>query len=284
MRISARLLLGWGVAACWSGENLFAAGRNAAGNPPRFSSVQSVPENRMRELSTDRPDATESPFTVDAGHVQLEMDFANYARDDESGGRVTEWEAAPFNLRFGLSRYFEAGFFVVPFRSETEVLPEGGRSRRSGLGDITLRAKLNLAGNDDGDLAWGLIADLKLPTAHDGMNNGKIEGAVALPVAFALGGGWEGAAMTAVEAVYTETGRYRAVWTNTVTAGRDLTKNVGGFVELTSSAGDGSHIATFNCGVTRRFGPHVQYDAGVNFGLSQAAPDVAVFTGLSRRF
>ncbi|HTO03700.1 MAG TPA: transporter, partial [Opitutus sp.] len=268
----------------WPGESSLAAGVEAAANPPRFSWVHPVPESRMREMRTDRPDATESPFTVDAGHVQLEMDFANYARDEEADGRVTEWEAAPFNLRFGISRHFEAGLFVVPLRSETEVSPEGGRARRSGLGDITLRAKWNFAGNDGGDRAWGLIADLKLPTADDGMSNGKLEGAVALPVAFALGGGWEGAAMTVVEAVYTDAGKYRAVWSNTITAGRALSENVGGFVELTSSTGDGSHVATFNCGVTRRFGPHVQYDAGLNFGLSQSAPDIAVFTGLSRRF
>ncbi len=37
-----------------------------------------VPENLMRELSPDRPDETESPYTVDAGHYQLEMDFANF--------------------------------------------------------------------------------------------------------------------------------------------------------------------------------------------------------------
>lgn len=284
MTLSARLVVGWGVAACWPAVNFFAAGMNAVVTPPQFSWADPVPESRMREMSTDRPDATESPFTIDTGHVQLEMDFGNYSRDEESGGRVTEWEAAPFNLRFGISRNFEAGFFVVPFRSETEVAPGGVRSRRSGLGDITLRTKWNFAGNDGGDRAWGLIADLKLPTADDGMGNGKLEGAVALPIAFTLGGGWEGAAMTVVEAVYTDDGRYRAVWSNTITAGHDLSENVGGFVELTSSAGDGSHVATFNCGVTRRFGPHLQYDAGLNFGLSQSTPDIAVFTGLSRRF
>jgi hypothetical protein len=133
-------------------------------------------------------------------------------------------------------------------------------------------------------VAWGVIADVKLPTAEDGMSNGKVEGALTLPVAFPIGGGWEGAAMTSVEAVYVDAGKHRAVWSNTITAGRDITENVGGFLELTSSVGDGSHVATFNCGLTRRIGRHVQFDGGVNFGLSSAAADVAVFTGVSRRF
>jgi hypothetical protein len=250
-----------------------------------YSWAEPVPESQMREMSTDRPDATESPFTVDPGHVQLEMDFANYTRDDEDGSRVTEWEAMPFNLRFGLSANFEAGFFVVPFRSEIEKPSGGGmRSRRSGIGDITLRAKWNFRGNDGGDSAWGLIADLKVPTATDGMSNEKFEGAITFPVAFTIGAGWEGAAMTSLEAVYTQAGQHRAVWSNTITAGHDLSENMGGFVELTSSAGDGSHVATFNCGVTRRFGPHVQFDAGLNFGLTRAAADLTAFAGLSRRF
>lgn len=264
----------------------FAVAAEAAGVDKRgYSWAQPVPEAALREMSTDRPDATESPFTIDPGHVQIEMDFANHARDDQGGGRVTEWEAAPFNLRFGVTANFEAGIFVTPFRREVETPAGGGaRVKRSGFGDMMLRAKWNFSGNDGGDTAWGLIADVKLPTADNGMSNGKVEGALTLPVAFTLGGGWEGAAMTSVEAVYTDAGSHRAVWSNTITAGRDITENVGGFVELTSSAGDGSHVATFNCGLTRRFGPHVQFDAGVNLGLSSAATDVAVFSGVSRRF
>ena len=250
-----------------------------------YSWVTPVPEDLMREMSTDRPDATESPFTIDPGHVQLEMDFAAYARESEQGGRTTEWEAAPFNLRFGLTTNFEAGFFVVPYREESVEPDSGGtKTRRSGFGDTTLRTKWNFAGNDGGDFGWGLILDLKLPTAQDGMSNEEYEGAVTFPIAFALGGGWEAAAMTSIEAVYSDVGEHRAVWSNTLTAGHDLSENVGGFVELTSSAGDGSHVATFNCGLTRRFGPHVQLDTGLSFGLSSAAPDFAAFVGLSRRF
>src|SRR5437868_5206562 len=37
-----------------------------------------VPASLMRELSADRPDKTDSPYTVDAGHYQIEMDFANW--------------------------------------------------------------------------------------------------------------------------------------------------------------------------------------------------------------
>ena len=53
----------------------------------------------MRDLSPDRPDATESPYTVDAGHYQLEMDFANFTYDQTDGTTTKTWEAGDFNLR-----------------------------------------------------------------------------------------------------------------------------------------------------------------------------------------
>ena len=46
-----------------------------------------VPENLLRDLSPDRPDATESPYTVDAGHYQLEMDFANFTSTKRAAPR-----------------------------------------------------------------------------------------------------------------------------------------------------------------------------------------------------
>ena len=65
-----------------------------------------TPSALLRELSTDRPDKTESAYTVDAGHFQLEMDLVTYTHDrDTSGGgdtRTEAWAVAPVNLKVGL--------------------------------------------------------------------------------------------------------------------------------------------------------------------------------------
>ncbi len=243
-----------------------------------------VPPERLRTMTTDRPDSTESPYTVDPGHVQLEMDFANLSRDRQKGVSATEWGVVPFNLRLGLTTNLEAGVFLAPYQEVTIVTPAAGRESYSGFGDITLRAKWNVAGNDTDGFAWGLMADLKLPTAAAGLGNGKFEGAVALPMAFALPGGWDGGAMTALEVVHTDSGRRRAVWVNTLAVGRDLSAKVGGFLELTSATDDGRQVATFNGGLTRRVGLNVQLDCGVNFGLARGAPDQTYFAGITRRY
>jgi hypothetical protein len=44
----------------------------------RYNLFHPTPDNLLRELATDRPDKTESPTTVDAGHFQFEMDFATF--------------------------------------------------------------------------------------------------------------------------------------------------------------------------------------------------------------
>src|SRR5690348_9134398 len=73
-----------------------------------------------RELTTDRPDATESPYTVAARRVQVEADAASFARDTAAGQRTETWEAGAFNVRLGLTARTELGLFVVPFRQVRE--------------------------------------------------------------------------------------------------------------------------------------------------------------------
>lgn len=241
------------------------------------------PAPKLRELSTDRPDATESPFTVDAGHVQLEMDAATYTRNRLDGVRTTEFQFAPLNLRYGVTPDAEVGIFLTPHVEATERVRGGAKTRVRGIGDTTLRAKFNLWGNEGGPSAFGVMVDVKVPTAANGLGNDKVESALTLPYAFELGAGWEGAAMTSFENAITGRGR-RGVWVNTITFGHDLAENLGGFVELTSSAGDGAHVATFNFGVTRKLSARTQLDAGAYVGISRTAPDLTVFLGLARKF
>ena len=47
----------------------------------RYNLFNPTPRPFMRSLSADRPDKTDSAFTVDAGHFQLEMDFTSFTYD-----------------------------------------------------------------------------------------------------------------------------------------------------------------------------------------------------------
>ncbi|MDD2763868.1 MAG: transporter [Opitutaceae bacterium] len=250
-----------------------------------YSWSHPTPDTLRRELSTDRPDVTESPFTVDAGRVQLEMDLANYTRDRLDGVRTTEWGVAPFNLRFGVRNTVEAGIFFAPWIRQVEEPLGGSKTAVSGCGDMVVRGKWNFRGNDDGGTAYGLIADVKLPTAARGLGNGRVEGAVALPVAGELAAGWKWGAMTQIRWAHDDAaGGCQPVWFNSITCGRALVGAVAGYVELTSLAGEGSHVGTFDVGLTWQTSRDTQLDAGVNLGISRPAPDALIFSGLARRF
>lgn len=250
-----------------------------------YSLANPTPATLLREMSTDRPDATESPFTVDAGHAQVEMDFATLMKNHLAGVHTTQADFATTNLRLGLLPNMEAGVFVSPYTVVNETLRDGTKETRRGFGDVTLRGKLNLLGNDGGDFAFGFIVDLKLPTARQGLGNGVVEGALIAPVNVELPHGWEFGAMTELDIVRSdETGRRDVQWTNTATLGHALTSTVSGYFEITSSTGSGPHLMTADVGLTLKVDPNMQLDAGVNLGITTTADDTVFFAGLSRRF
>src|SRR2546427_8758063 len=71
-----------------------------------FNLFNPTPPDLMREFTTDRPDKTESPYTVDAGHVQIEMDLANYSYDrrnpQHESRRVQTLNILATNFKLGL--------------------------------------------------------------------------------------------------------------------------------------------------------------------------------------
>jgi hypothetical protein len=64
----------------------------------QYNIFNPTPVDSMRELSPDRPDKTESPYTVDAGHLQLEMDFANCTWDEDGGITAAADDWNPFSV------------------------------------------------------------------------------------------------------------------------------------------------------------------------------------------
>jgi hypothetical protein len=51
----------------------------ACADKGQYNLFNPTPTDCMREFEPDRPDLTDNPFTVDAGHVQFEADLFNYS-------------------------------------------------------------------------------------------------------------------------------------------------------------------------------------------------------------
>src|SRR5436190_16635906 len=158
-------------AACWA----------RAADKDRCTLLDPTPPDLMRELNTDRPDVTESPYTIDAGHVQLESSFIEYARDKSERDLSELYSVMPSNFRIGVLNKLEIDAIVQPYQH----LHTGGQTF-DGFGDLFLRAKLNLWGNDDGNTAFALLPFVILPTAQDNLGPHHVQGGIKFPLALKL--------------------------------------------------------------------------------------------------
>jgi hypothetical protein len=88
-------LLGMGITVASAGES------SAVPNKWQYNLFNPMPRALMREMSTDRPDRTESPPTVDAGHFQFEADLVSFGIDrwNADGERVFGVNVANVNLK-----------------------------------------------------------------------------------------------------------------------------------------------------------------------------------------
>ncbi len=243
----------------------------------------------MREMSTDRPDKTESPYTVDAGHFQIESDLVSYSYNHESATRVDDWAIAPMNLKIGLCNRVDLQTILETYRHiRTRDDLTRISNRQNGFGDITTRLKINLWGNDEGSTALAVMPFLKFPTNQDQIGNNSFEGGVIIPFAVELLAGFSLGLMTEID--FNRNGDRagnHVEFINSVTLSRDLIGKLGGYVELftaVSSERDSDWVGTLDLGLTYGLTANIQLDAGVNFGVTDAADDLNPFVGLSYRF
>lgn len=255
----------------------------------RYNLLDPTPVNLLREFATDRPDKTETPTTVDAGHYQLEMDFANFTLDRSNGVRTEIWNVAPFNLRVGLLNNVELS---LVFDSYSHVKAEDRPARRtstmSGVGDFTTRVKINLWGNDGGQTAFALFPFLKFPTNTGGLGNNSVEGGAIFPLSVKLPWKIDMGMQTGVGFGRNESGsNYHGEFVNSVTFSHEIIGKLSGYCEFFSSVSterNSDWIGTVDLGLTYAVTENLQLDCGCNIGATYAADDFNAFSGISIRF
>jgi hypothetical protein len=254
-----------------------------------------TPKDQMREMSTDRPDKTESAYTVDAGHFQLESDLFAWTHDHHNPERedveVNTYNVTTLNLKAGLLNNVDFQLVLEPYSwqrtisridSDGDGIPEVSEEKIDGFGDITTRLKINVWGNDGGKTALAVMPFLKFPTNQNSLGNNAIEGGLIIPLAVELPCEWGMGIMTEFDFNKDDVG-----FINSITFSHDIIGNLGGYVELftnVSSDDDTDLDASFDMGLTYALSDDVQLDAGLNIGLTRTADDLNPFIGLSVRY
>jgi hypothetical protein len=255
-----------------------------------------TPRELMREMSTDRPDKTESAYTLDAGHFQFEMDSFAFSRDrrnpDNDGTKVDSYTFAATNLKLGLTNNIDLQFVFEPHNiQKTRARDDDGvvfHETREGFGDLTSRVKFNIWGNDGGMTALAIMPFITVPTSQDDLGTNKVEGGIIVPLAVALPCEFNMGVMTEVDFIRNEDAdRHDAVLINSITFSHSLIGELNGYVEFFSAVNTAKASeweGTVDVGFTYGLTDDIQLDAGVNVGVTRSAEDVNPFLGLTMRF
>lgn len=252
-----------------------------------YSLLRPTPDARLRDMSTDRPDKTESPYTVDAGRFQIEMDFVAYTRNKTEDVTARSLDLVPFNFKIGLTSRTDLQIGYDAF-SRVRTKGAGRYEKETGSGDVVVRVKHNVWGNDSGATALAVMPFVKLPAGTLSDLNDDVEGGVIVPFAIDLGGGFDLGLMTEIDILRRENrSGYAPTFVNSAALGYELTERLGLFTEVfvERSAESGSEtVITVGGGVTYAVTEHLQLDTAVNFGATKAADDLNMIVGLSQRF
>jgi len=251
-----------------------------------FTLFNPTPENLLRGLNTDRPDVTESPFTVDAGHFQWEMSLVEYTYDYDHGTRTDGYNVAPFNLRIGLLNDFELDVMLNPYQN-IYIRSQTSSVHRAGIGDTQIRMKINFWGNDGGVTAFGILPYVNFPTGSDGLSNHHVEPGLIVPFTIQLPAGFDLGAMAEFD-VHRNAANdgYGLDLLHSVTLGKEITEQLNIYIEyvgITPIQTGKTYLAYFDTGVTYAITENIEVDMGINIGLSNHANDFTVFTGVSFR-
>ena len=232
----------------------------------------------VRDFSPDRPSRSDTPFTVPASYFQAEADFANYTNTGD------QFQALDPTLKYGLNDRVDGEIQFGGFVSQRSA-----GARAESFGDIVIRLKLSVLGDDGGDLSIAVIPYAKAPTAGAPIGNGEFEGGVNMPFLVTLpldiGLTIEPEMAILKNALNT---RRQASFTGIINLGRKITGDLSSFVEMYdqiySDRQSPGPTVTFDTGLSYAVTTTLQLDLGANFGLNGATPGVNIYSGIAARF
>ena len=273
----------------------------ATGDKSSYNLSNPTPKSMMRPMHSDRPDVTDSPYTVDAGHFQIEASFFEYARDE--GGEVTAFELLPFIAKVGLTNNIDFQVGIAPW---TDVDVGRFDDGSSGFGPILLRAKFNIWGNDGGgapfelpssfpdnlrdrwkDSAFALMPYVRIPTGNDEIGTDEFEFGLRAPLEMPLTKDWDLGLMADLGLVHDDTdGDYSLEFLHTASFSRNLGGKLGGFGEyigVFTGRGGAAYLASLGFGLTYDLRSDLRLDAAVNVGINDNPEDFRFLTGFTYR-
>ncbi|HVM99178.1 MAG TPA: transporter [Caulobacteraceae bacterium] len=265
---------------------------SAAPDKSGFTLFNPTPDADLRGLCTDRPTKSTSPCTVDAGHWQLESDVYNVTSQTDAGvTTVTQLFTSP-TLKLGVTNTIDVEANIVPYeRITVHDSTSGVTTSAAGAGDLFLRAKFNLLGDDGGNVGFAIEPYVKIPTAGRVLGNGAVEEGVLTPIQLSLPANWQLVIDPEFDALANAVGAGRHFNTSSLLsfsypATKEITVSLEVWGDANFDPTGTVKQASFDLGAAwiPAKSPTFQLDGGVNLGLNHATPGLQAYVGVSRRF
>lgn len=261
--------------------------QSATADKWQYDLFHPTPSELMRDMSTDRPDTTESPITVDAGHFQIEASFFEYAGNNDGGIEEEVFTYGAMNMKVGLLNHVDLQIVFDTYTEESITNSSSGITETvNGFSDVQARLKVNLWGNDGGKTALAFFPFIQVPSGT-ALSSDQVEGGIMFPLSIELSDSVDLGLMAEADFVHDGVDAYDTEFVHTAVLGFGLTEKIGIFTEYVGVAAANSSFdyqASSVLGFTFGFSNEIQYDAGIRVPLNEAADDIGYFAGYSFRF
>ncbi|UKT65834.1 transporter [Pedobacter mucosus] len=250
-----------------------------------YSLFHPVPKASLREMETDRPDVTESPITVDAGHFQFESDLGRLDRSVSNSSSINTYLLNQANLKLGITNSTAIQVVVQSFAfSNEKEFDSGNIERNHGFGDLIVRIKQNLLGNDKGKFAISILPFIKFPTSN-AEEDEQYEGGIIVPMSLKLPGEFHLGMQIEADRLQDDEGTaLHNQLLQSLTLSHQLAKHLDGIAETYYTYDlKASHWNNFlNAALQLEIAKDVKIDGGLNYGIQHDAMK-SYFVGLSFR-
>ena len=264
---------------------------DASADKSAYNILNPTPDSALRSFSPDRPLNSISPFTVDAGRVEVESDFVSFTRSSDRLTTTGTLEALDPEMRVGLTRFLEFDLITAGLLTDRTTANGTGRTQAHdlGTGAVTLQARYNLFGDEGGTYALAVAPFVALPSGDRHFGNQRIDGGIIAPLSINLPADFTLVLETEVAAMRNGTGPALASFTDIA----NLSHAVPGVDHLTASIEFTSIVNadrltpdtyTFETALAYLVTPTTQLDLDGFVGLNRAAPDFQVAAGVAHRF
>ena len=236
--------------------------------------------SQVGDISTDRPDQSESPYLMDKGYFQTEVGITSENDEPVKDFKTSTLSAPSLLFRYGAAKNVELRAGIEVLTSKTTI--SGNSTSQSGMSPIMAGTKIKLFTEKGSMPETALLLSITIPFKDNSAFQSDYIGTEFrfamtnnLTKRFSLSyniGGEFGAGAPGATGLYT------------IALGASLVNKLSGFVELYGFMPQKfSPDHRFDAGLTYLILKNVQVDAAFGFGISEKSPDFFVGGGVSLR-